>query len=160
MHLSMDIGLLQIEIPEILAGERTQNEEKLLTAIDRILQDYAKDPKRLEELEAELARLKKRPAKPKIRPSKLESKGGATNKQTNKSVNWFKIGKCYDNKKITRISLKPEGLPPGSRRNGIRTWTVQKLKIEVKILRYERERWITPEGKEMVGELPKEVFRF
>ena len=158
MQRCMELSWLNIEIPKILPEDRTANEEKLLNVIDRILQITAKDRERLEAIEAELARLKRRPSKPKIRASKLENKrveGSAGSRD--RSANWSKKGKSFDNKKITRVSIPPVHLPDGLTRNGIRTWTVQELIVEVEIVRYERERWITPDGEELIGELPIEV---
>src|ERR687883_32614 len=47
--------------------------------------------------------------------------------------------------------------PPGSRRKGYEPYTVQDLVLSSRVVRYRRERWVTPDGRELVAPLPPEV---
>src|ERR671939_115061 len=47
--------------------------------------------------------------------------------------------------------------PPGSRRKGYQPYTVQDLVLAPRVIRYRRERWVTPDGRELVAPLPPEV---
>src|SRR4051794_37183401 len=47
--------------------------------------------------------------------------------------------------------------PPGSRRKGYEPYTVQDLVLAPRVVRYRRERWVTPDGRELVTPLPPEV---
>jgi hypothetical protein len=48
-------------------------------------------------------------------------------------------------------------VPPGSRRRGFEPFTVQDLILTPQVIRFRRERWVTPEGQEVVAPLPPEV---
>jgi hypothetical protein len=48
-------------------------------------------------------------------------------------------------------------VPPGSRRRGFETYTVQDLVLTPQVIRFRRERWVTPDGQEVVAPLPPEV---
>src|SRR3712207_9067334 len=47
--------------------------------------------------------------------------------------------------------------PPGSRRKGYEPYTVQDLVLSPRVIRYRRERWLTPDGRAIVAPLPPEV---
>lgn len=48
-------------------------------------------------------------------------------------------------------------VPPGSRRKGDEPDTVQDLALTPRVIRCRQERWVTPEGQEIVAPLPEEV---
>ena len=48
-------------------------------------------------------------------------------------------------------------VPPGSRRRGFEPFTVQDLILAPQVIRFRRERWVTPDGQEVVAPLPPEV---
>jgi hypothetical protein len=47
--------------------------------------------------------------------------------------------------------------PAGSRRRGFEPFTVQDLILAPQVIRFRRERWVTPNGQEIVAPLPPEV---
>src|SRR3954453_1006577 len=47
--------------------------------------------------------------------------------------------------------------PPGSRRKGYEPYTVQDLVLSSRVVRDRRERWLPPDGRELVAPLPPEV---
>ncbi|EQD27625.1 Y4jO, partial [mine drainage metagenome] len=56
-----------------------------------------------------------------------------------------------------RIVAPSRRIPRGSRFKGYRDVVVQELKIQCHNTRYRLERWITPQGKSLCGELPPEL---
>ena len=48
-------------------------------------------------------------------------------------------------------------VPPGSRRKGYEPYTVQDLTLTPRVIRYRRERWVTPDGQEIIAPLPEAV---
>ena len=57
---------------------------------------------------------------------------------------------------ITERTLVIEA-PAGSRRRGFEPFTVQDLELRAQVIRFRRERWVTPDGQEIVAPLPPEV---
>lgn len=109
-------------------------------------------------LRDEVARLKGEKARPKIRPSKLESdekKGKNNNK--GKGSGPSKRKKTRDLEIHEEVVIPPKDIPEGSRFKGYEDFTVQDIRIVVHNIRYRRERWVTPDGKTLLGELPPEV---
>ena len=47
--------------------------------------------------------------------------------------------------------------PVGSWRRGFEPFTVQDLILASQVIRFRRERWITPDGQEIVAPLPPDV---
>lgn len=53
--------------------------------------------------------------------------------------------------------IKAVGIPEGSTFKGYADWTVQELVLETQTTVYRAEKWLTPEGQLITGELPKEA---
>lgn len=108
----------------------------------------------IEALRDEIARLKGGNPRPPIKPSKLESKTGSVRKK--------KTGRGkHKRSKTPHLEIHEEivvapsvALPAGSRFKGYDEFTVQDLRIEARNTRYRLERWSTPEGETLRGELP------
>jgi len=103
-------------------------------------------------LRDEVARLKNQKPKPTIRPSKLnegESKGrgGSDHK-----------GKCGLERRVDRtVVVEAKDVPAGSRFKGYSDYFVQELVIKARTTQYRVEKWLTPEGTLVTGELPAEA---
>jgi len=122
---------------------------------------------RIDVLEAEVARLKKLPKKPNIRPSTLpkdndesdhddtDDSGQGGDHSTGKSDKPRKRKKKLIIHE-TRV-IKPDNLPEGSRLLGYQDYTVQDLQIQPRNTRYRLARYLTPDGRRLTGVLPEEL---
>jgi hypothetical protein len=152
----------KVVLPTIPLAEQTPTVRLLLTIIEQLQQNLQQQQERIEALETEVARLKKLPKKPKIRPSTLpkddddsDSGQGGGDKPTGKTTKPRKRKKTLTIHK-TRI-IKPDNLPEGSRLLGYADYTVQDLLIQPYNTRYRLARYRTPEGKTLMGVLPEEL---
>ena len=106
-------------------------------------------------LRDEVARLKNQKPKPKIKPTKL-SKDTEKNSPENGS-------KPRKRKKTAELTIHkeeriaPESVPVGSTFKGLKSYTIQDLRIAACNTRYFIEQWKTPEGKFIAGKLPSEI---
>jgi hypothetical protein len=123
-------------LPSIPAEQMTPTVELLLAIIEQQQVTIARLEERVDQLEAEVARLKKLPPRPKIKPSTLDTGpdddepptgSGATgpSPHTGKRPGAKKRRKRL---KIHRsVIVAPENLPPGSRVLGYQDYLVQEL---------------------------------
>jgi hypothetical protein len=153
------IAQLQHQIDQL----RSCNEQQLETLHEQQAQ--------IEALKVEVARLKKLPTKPKIRPSTLpkddeesdhddsDDTGAPGQGRGNHSDGTSpKPRKRKKNLIIHRTCIvKPVDLPTGSRLLGYEDYTVQDLKIQPCNTRYRLARYLTPDGRRLTGVLPEEL---
>ena len=114
----------------------------------------------IQHLRDEVARLKGQKGKPKIPPSRLEKdtkQEKRKKKKGGKRPGSKKRSKTKDLPIHETIPVPPKESPAGSARAGRDDWIVQGFEIRLHNVRYRLERWITPEGKLIKGELPKSV---
>lgn len=108
---------------------------------------------RIVEQAEEIARLKGLPPRPKFvgKPSGMEQ---ATSPTAGKKGR--KPGRRAKRDKLSvtdEVVLKAQ-VPPGSRFKGYEDVLVRELQIKVAVVRYRRERWLTPSGRRIVAPLP------
>ena len=111
-------------------------------------------------LRDENARLKGLKGRPKIKPSGMEAKAGAstttTSKRRGKGMRRAD-GSSKNSRRVLAVSeeqrLEVE-VPPGSRFKGFEDFVVQDLRLEGRVIRYRRERWLTPDGRTVTAPLP------
>src|SRR4051795_6863352 len=100
-------------------------------------------------LRAENARLKGLKARPVIKPSGMAE--ATTPKRRGRPGR--RRGKV-----VPRVPVETQVLrvavPPGSQFKGYEPYQVQDLEIRARVVRYRRERWLTPEGQTIVAPLP------
>lgn len=111
-------------------------------------------------LRDENAHLKSLPKRPKLAPGGMD-KASETDKRAK-----AKSGRRQKRKggksgprtpKATEERTLTVAVPPGSRRKGYESYTVQDLVLAPKVTRFRRERWVTPEGQTIVAPLPAEI---
>lgn len=99
-------------------------------------------------LRDEIAVLKKQKPKPKIRPSKLTKRKKKSRRKGKRTP-----GAVREADRTERVAAKD--VPEGSRFKGYADFFVQELVIKTETTRYRLERWLTPDGKLLVAELPE-----
>ena len=102
----------------------------------------------------EIARLKGLKGRPNIKPSGMD-KGTAPGKPS-KSEKRPGRGKVMPRVGVEEKVINAE-IPPGSRFKGYQSFLVQDLVISVRAIRYQRERWVTPDGRTILAPLPEGI---
>ena len=102
----------------------------------------------------ENARLKGLKGRPNIKPSGMD-KGTAPAKPT-KNEKRPGRGKVTPRVSVEEKVINAE-IPPGSRFKGYQSFLVQDLVISVRATRYQRERWVTPDGRTILAPLPEGI---
>jgi hypothetical protein len=110
-------------------------------------------------LRAEVARLKGLPKRPKLAPGSLDqaSKSGPALQSQKRARRRPKRQSGRRTPPVTEDRTLVVEVPPGSHRRGFETFTVQDLVLTPQVIRFRRERWVTPDGHEIVAPLPPEV---
>ena len=105
------------------------------------------------QLREENARLKALPKRPKLAPGGMDRASGPdrARRRGRKGRGGRRTPPVTEERTLT---VAP---PPGSRRKGYEPYTVQDLVLAPRVIRYRRERWVTPDGREVVAPLPPEV---
>src|SRR4051794_18426652 len=113
----------------------------------------------IQQLRAENARLKALPQKPKLAPGGMDKASEldkrARTKQARRQRRKRQSGRRTP-PVTTERTLVIEA-PAGSRRRGFEPFTVQDLILAPQVIRFRRERWVAPDGQEIVAPLPPEV---
>jgi hypothetical protein len=112
-----------------------------------------------QQLRAENARLKDLPKKPKLAPGGMdkatEPDKRARTKEARRQRRKRQSGRRTP--PVTEERTLVVEAPAGSRRRGFEPFTVQDLILTPQVIRFRRERWLTPEGQEITAPLPPEV---
>ena len=112
-----------------------------------------------QQLRAENARLKGLPKKPKLAPGGMDKASEpdkrARTKQARRQRRKRQSGRRTP--PVTEERTLVIEAPAGSRRRGFEPFTVQDLILAPQVIRFRRERWVTPDGQEIVAPLPPEV---
>lgn len=147
-----------IEQQQTLTGQLQSQVEQLQLLSEQQQESIVQQQERIEVLEAEVARLKKLPKKPKIRPSTLpqddDDKPGAPGQGGDNATDKPRKRK----KKLIihhTVVIKPANLPSGSRLLGYANYTVQDLLIQPDNTCYRLARYLTADGKRLIGVLPE-----
>lgn len=102
-------------------------------------------------LKDEVARLKGLKGRPKLKPSGMEKATGGTKAKAGRKKTKRKGRRSPEVSEEHKLCVD---VPSGSRFKGYDDFVVHDLKIEARVIRYRRERWVTPDGKLIVAPLP------
>ena len=105
-------------------------------------------------LRDEVARLKGLPPRPPLRPSGMEraTEPGAGGRGRRRSRR--RRGPKRDRDAVTAERVLKATVPAGSRFKGYEDYLVRELRLAAEVIRYRRERWVTPSGETVVAPLP------
>lgn len=155
----------RIVLPEIPQEERTPRVEELVGIIEELAQAVQRLDEENQLLKDEVAILKGEKKRPRFQPSKMDKQAGGKGKKKGKKKRGSrKRAGSKKRRKTTHLKIHHqevispgEAVPPGSRFKGYRDFVVQDLHIEARNTRYRLERWQTPDGQIMTGQLPASV---
>jgi len=141
---------MQLLLPDIPDAECTPLVRQLLDIIH--LQQ-----ERIKQLEDEIARLKGLKARPRIAPSALETPPRPPRDPDAKRPGSAKRSKTAELTITTKKVIRLVDKPPGSVFKGYEDFVVQDLVIQPRVILYRRERWLTPDGQNLVAPFPADV---
>src|SRR4051812_14495569 len=137
-------------LPDIPESECTPLVRQLLDIV-RHLQDH------IQELEDEILRLKGLKTRPLIAPSPLEPPPRPPREPGQKRPGSAKRLKTAQLTITEEMVVRLPDPPPGSIFKGYEDFVVPDLVIRPQVIHYRRERWQTPDGQNLVAELPDGV---
>jgi hypothetical protein len=154
----------RFSIPPIPEAERTPLVVALLGVIEGLAQRVQQQDEQIELLKDEIRILKGGKKRPQFKPSKMDertediksSSGRADKRRAGSDKRSKNAQLTIHDEKIIRPR---RAVPAGARFHGYRDIVVQDLVIRAHNIRYRLERWLTPQGKVLKGELPKHLLR-
>ncbi len=105
-------------------------------------------------LRDEVARLKGLPPRPPLRPSGMEKATGAAGPGKGGKRSRRRRGAKRDREAVTAEVVVKAAPPPGSRFKGYQDILVREVRLSAEVVRYRRERWLTPFGETVLAPLP------
>ena len=143
------------KLPDVPESERT-------SLVTQLLEVLHYQTEVIQALRDEVAQLKGEKGKPKIKPSQLDEKTTDESDEEAKKSNKKRAG-SDKRKKTAQLEIHEtkkiaaEEVPAGSKFKGYKTYVVQGLVIKSHNIEYQIERWQTPEGTYVEGQLPTYV---
>ena len=102
----------------------------------------------------EVARLKGLPPRPPSRPSGMEQATGGAGAGRGGKRSRRRRGAKRDRDAVTAEVVVKAAPPPGSRFRGYQDILVRELRLSAEVVRYRRERWLTPSGETVLAPPP------
>ena len=130
-------------------------EEQITPLVAQLLELIQLQMEEIQFLRDEIARLKGQKPRPNIKPSRLE-----TASKRSKTKKGKKRPKKSKTKKIEIhevVSIQPDNLPEGSKLKDYQEYTVQDIVFGNWNTCYRRQRWQTPSGEYVLGQLPEHI---
>ena len=134
-------------LPEIAGLSHAELEQLVL----KLLSESAEQKRMIAELREEIARLKGLKGRPQIKPSGMEA--GTTPKPPGQRAARRGRGKVVPKVGVEEQILRAE-VPAGARFKGYEDFVLQDLVLRARVIRYRRERWVTPDGRTVIAPLP------
>src|SRR5215212_9633045 len=125
---------------------------ELETLAERLLAENAALQQAVAEVRAEVAQLKGVKGRPRIKPSGMEKDTGPE-QAGKKALRGIRGGKT-DRLAIAEEHVIPVDVPAGSRFKGYEDFLVQDLVLRPHVVRFRRERWLTPDGRTITAPMP------
>ena len=121
---------------------------ELRRLVDELLGEVARLAEENAALRDEVARLKGLKRRPKVKPSGMEqSTAPRSGRRKRKPRGGAKTTKrVAEEEQVLAITA-----PSGSRFKGYEDFVVQDLRLEARVIRYRRQRWLTPDGRTLVA---------
>jgi len=148
---------MRILLPDIPEAERTPLVRQLLEIIYLQQERIQQLEERIQQLEDEIARLKGLKARPRIAPSALETSPRPPRDPDAKRPGSAKRSKTAQLTITEEIVIRLPDVPPEATFKGYEDFVVQDLVLQPRVVRYRRERWLTPDGQDLVAPLPADV---
>ena len=145
---------IKIKLPIIPEEEMTPTVKALQDIISQCVQIIESQKIEIQILKDEVARLKGKSPKPRIKPSKLDKDviKKKTRSRRDRKKRQKKSTTRYEEKK-----LKPDNVPQDSEFKGYKNFTFQNIQVESQTILFRREFWKTPDGTYLLAPLPDEV---
>jgi hypothetical protein len=134
----------------------TRSLDELKRLVAQLLARVATLEEENRQLREENARLKALPKRPKLAPGGMDRASGPDQPAKARRRGRTRRGSGRT-PSVAEEHILTVAVPPGSRRKGYEPYTVQDLVLAPRVIRYRRERWVTPDGREIVAPLPPEV---
>ncbi len=145
--------ITRIKIPHFESNELNPKVLKLFEIIQQ-------QGEAIQQLRDEIAVLRGLKAKPKFKPSKMEDETSADEEEKKNDGNRPGSSKKSKTKDLViheTLVIPPKSIPEGSEFKGYKEYVVQGLKISAHNTLYRLERWQTPRGSYVEGELPTHI---
>lgn len=151
----------EIELPQIPEQEQTPLVRDLVGIIEQLAEKVRQQEELIGQLQDEIAVLKGEKKRPTFKSSGMDKKTdtkdqdqGSDPQNKRKRPGSAKRHKTQQLRIHEDKKIPPEHVPEGSRFKGYQDWVVQELVIGTHNTRYRLERWLSPEGEELIGQLP------
>jgi hypothetical protein len=156
------------QLPSIADAQRSPLVEQLLAQLEYLLEENRRQAEIIQQMRDEIAVLKGQKAKPKFKPSGMDTEtepdgdgdgaedgGDGAGRRPRKRAGSSKRSKTQQLTIHETIKVAPPApIPEHSRFKGYRDFIVQDLRIEPHNTCYRLEVWQTPDGERLLGELP------
>ena len=149
-----------VQLPDIPEAAQTPLVKELLGIIAQLAEKVRQHEETIAQLQDEIAVLKGEKKRPQFKPSQLDKKAGQDEEASGEGK---RPGSAKRSKTAVleiheeRVIPPTEPVPAGSRFKGYHDYVVQDLVIQAHNTRYRLERWETPDGQTLTGQLPESV---